>query len=812
MGISKYTRFGLRADKNLSDLPNKNTALGNILDDFVPGKSFAPSDLTVINGLKSTNLFAVDLAPIANTEVLYTPIVAGSNGISTLGVPSPVIPQVTVKDQIQSKKVRLGDPPYRRGGSGPNSFVVPSSALNANAGQLSHGSTITADNIFDTTNAAGNIITTEDYWIDGRFAFSGQLHPTFSDSFGALSWDGWLSNSENRSVRILTNAFFLLEEYVPATTSWVTKKHVSEETFNVTSASAVTDSYTFTVNLSDVLHLCTGMIVTQGSSTFEITEINHSSGAITVQRLTGTASGVTFGSGDSIAISWNIGTDDITFPHYFTGPMLPGETKRIRLTAWYPKPDSFATPKNVTNYSPFKLLFDLADGTTIGDDTPFIWWYKSQQNAPGSTAPTYSFEHFRRNKIDYRNRKTNFYLQNQQPVYMTYEPKTDVDEISKINSSNLPSILPMTWKGDYQFTATTTNLEVGDILLFSGLNTNGHYYLQIYDIQDSYVTVDPHKGNDMNAIMSHYSKSVGDTVSFFVVKPKGLIGLFTETVTSSATSAGAVDSHSGNVFLNTNKDFVDTDIKQNDLIVHFNATTGPERFRRISTEIGGTPGTNVTFDSMPINTNDTSETFAGGLILVYAHRGLSDHSTAAQCAGVFGKEVMNTANAGATQVFLSDVNGITADPSTGDFVQLAGIVPGTNTTRVTAINSPSGNPPYFSITLSAPLAATLPASRTIVFVKNANDPGSDPVTGNKELCVIPLNTAPPFAGTDLGLSTVASHPHLSIGGDFEITGINIKQATSSVVASPGTATADTGLLLKEKTGSSTYKDYWILMD
>ena len=61
MAISKYTRFGLRADRNLSDLTNKSKALANILDDFTPGQTFTPSDLTVINGLKTTNVLVVVL-------------------------------------------------------------------------------------------------------------------------------------------------------------------------------------------------------------------------------------------------------------------------------------------------------------------------------------------------------------------------------------------------------------------------------------------------------------------------------------------------------------------------------------------------------------------------------------------------------------------------------------------------------------------------------------------------------------------------------------------------------------------------------
>ena len=40
------------------------------------------------------------------------------------------------------------------------------------------------------------------------------------------------------------------------------------------------------------------------------------------------------------------------------------------------------------------------------------------------------------------------------------------------------------------------------------------------------------------------------------------------------------------------------------------------------------------------------------------------------------------------------------------------------------------------------------------------NPGSD----NKEFCVIPLNTAPPFEGTDVGLRTPSSNADLLVVG------------------------------------------------
>ena len=69
-----------------------------------------------------------------------------------------------------------------------------------------------------------------------------------------------------------------------------------------------------------------------------------------------------------------------------------------------------------------------------------------------------------------------------------------------------------------------------------------------------------------------------------------------------------------------------------------------------------------------------------------------------------------------------------------------------------------------TITLSASVNSALNAASTLVFIKAANDPGNVVATRNKEFCIIPLNTAPPFAGTALGLATPASNANLEVEG------------------------------------------------
>lgn len=149
-------------------------------------------------------------------------------------------------------------------------------------------------------------------------------------------------------------------------------------------------------------------------------------------------------------------------------------------------------------------------------------------------------------------------------------------------------------------------------------------------------------------------------------------------------------------------------------------------------------------------------TTTDGIAVVYASRGLEDNSTIEECTDVFGKEVAVNASAGTNQITLKDVNGISA----GQFVYFDGSIPydTDNMTVVRSVNT--GNN---TITLEgsddqsdAMLTTLLPIGVTVVFVPptaGTNNNGWDKL--NKEYCIVPLNTAPPWEGTTRGLESPA---------------------------------------------------------
>jgi hypothetical protein len=134
--------------------------------------------------------------------------------------------------------------------------------------------------------------------------------------------------------------------------------------------------------------------------------------------------------------------------------------------------------------------------------------------------------------------------------------------------------------------------------------------------------------------------------------------------------------------------------------------------------------------------------------------------------------------------------------SEGDFVQYEGVITEGTTVATIGING--------VINLDAGIVAALNAAATVVFIKAANKTVYG--TENKEYCVIPLNTAPPFEGTPLGLTTPASNPNLSVRGiTFGTLDITIPPANIiDLASSPLTNNRGDGFF-PIKYGNTTYK-------
>lgn len=194
------------------------------------------------------------------------------------------------------------------------------------------------------------------------------------------------------------------------------------------------------------------------------------------------------------------------------------------------------------------------------------------------------------------------------------------------------------------------------------------------------------------------------------------------------------------------------------------------------------------------STTSQSVSQANGIIICYGSKGLIDRSSVSECTDVFGHEVASSAASGQNIITLKSVEGITP----GDIVHLEGTIPfdANNPTVVGTVNS--GTKQITVVDSSTPtaqdvdLSVEAPPGTTIVFVPASAGPNFDGWgKQNKEYCVTPLNTAPPWAGTNEGLETTNSFPNI-VAKEFRFTDLNFEDVPVNTIedytdSSPTTA-------------------------
>ena len=189
----------------------------------------------------------------------------------------------------------------------------------------------------------------------------------------------------------------------------------------------------------------------------------------------------------------------------------------------------------------------------------------------------------------------------------------------------------------------------------------------------------------------------------------------------------------------------------------------------------------VSVDSATQFTTSVALGFTGTQqIFVYKDVGLTNQTLEVFCTGVFGKETTQYIASG-NQIVLNNVTDIIL----GQVVQYSPYIPdGTTVTNIDAGTN--------TITISQNITNPIVSGATIVFSPSGT-------TQNKETCVIPLNTAPPFSGTPTGLLT-AGNFRLTNG---VLTATNIKINNATVVVAPTTKTLDR--LVNLTIGGTVYK-------
>jgi len=191
---------------------------------------------------------------------------------------------------------------------------------------------------------------------------------------------------------------------------------------------------------------------------------------------------------------------------------------------------------------------------------------------------------------------------------------------------------------------------------------------------------------------------------------------------------------------------------------------------------------NSAFSGLPNNAGNS--VLGSGICAAYAGMGLKDLTASSECGGVYGLEV--AVNSTGNKIY------VTALPSgviTNDIVYFQGSDPSSpvidqssdsTITGSTKIQSTGTDGTGSYIVISTTLNAEIPAGTTVVAVPDTYGTGNAKYL-NREYCVIPLNTAPPFGSTESGLITTTAFKNL-IAREIAFDNMHIEVPSADVVS------------------------------
>ncbi len=672
-------------------------------------------------------------------------------------------------------------------------------------GQDTIPSSVSADTIYSTVvdSAFTNIETTGDFWDDGIFEFQTSIHPNFNDSFGGVQWEGYQDGQFGR-MDWLTTGFFMVEEDVYNDNSWELKKAITSENVypigrlkfaSASNESGVTVTQVELSNVKDYLRIAKDMTLSFLGQDCLVQRVRREYDSTTAKYryfvdldrnidLSSYPTLATIGTyvnptdttnSEFLHFVWQLGvaveTDETV---HITVP-TSGKRRHVRYTVWWPvSNDIYSTAR-------------LEELNRESIELSFNYFYKTNE-ATDFTNAKHSFPFFMENKLGPRSQDSNFSTTVDNTVSIEYTPSLlttdkfyDFNEVDTDSHNIIEELIEVREEGTVTSTTSTSffnefsrpDSEGEWLVVRPSTDPAGANPIKIF----AYQIIE--KQNDGKAaVPDTYRTEIGVALhekhGAMLVSNIGLVGIYKHEAT---TGTGVRDSELSYADykvlpqkLDTGAKSMNRDVSLISLgdIVHIadldfiiNATTSKTHkyaFTVVHIDADNTVHLKKHPSNANVLTNATKGTIQPGIMAVYSSKGLLDKTTETECIGVFGRTVDSDRNQGQTQITL-DHNGI----SIGDFVQLEGAIPANTKVRTVSsgyvlLGSDDGAGGYNIVNTTAPIIA----GQTVVIVKpsaanNQGYPGE-----NKEYCVIPLNTAPPWTGTSDGLATPTAFPNLIV--------------------------------------------------
>lgn len=507
-----------------------------------------------------------------------------------------------------------------------------------------------------------------------------------------------------------------------------------------------------------------------------------------------------------VRFSWDLG-QDLNWGNMAITKPIGNRRRRIRFTVWWP--DRFSDSslysiedkaRDISNTTQKTFLAEGGNSFTAKN------FYTTQNNQDFSQK-RYSFPYFRDSRASVLQQNSDNELKAQYTVKNLYEPVKSVDnvcpfydptsqtygargrvgiitvgvkangemdysDVDIVGASNVQQLIGL----DYAPVVNNTLIEIGDIMISHNDSTGSYHAFKILANEGGSFIVDPD-------YLTHTGQTENTAHSVLIVKNQGLHGIYKYTHDGSNNTITQINQAGSSLSYHVNE------VKKDDFIFKANyddtANIATHTFDGAARKyvpinqlafkletidhedsiLSTTTSANFTVSPHAEASNTdygASLTTTSGILLAYSSKGLNDRSSTAECTDVFGHEVASTANAGDTSLVLKSVEGI----SQGDIVHLDGTIPFSEAdpTVVGVVNSAAK-----SITLvngggaiSGGLTQSAPPGTTVVFVPADAGPANDGwAKKNKEYCVAPLNTAPPWASTADGLETPDAFPNIT---------------------------------------------------
>jgi hypothetical protein len=275
-----------------------------------------------------------------------------------------------------------------------------------------------------------------------------------------------------------------------------------------------------------------------------------------------------------------------------------------------------------------------------------------------------------------------------------YTPKSSIAEITKQNTTITFN------QGNRSATGNFSTTEVGNIIIPTAVTD-----FEIVVKKDTKIKYNNNSSSTVRIINQAWSQSQ-TSYPVSIIDHNGIVDYFVASSTNDVVSIASNDST--------------LRLKKN-MICITEGTTNTS-FVRITEVIS-----NTEFRvSQPLNIQNK-------FVFVYANSGITDNSLDFFCAGVFGQALATESVVNQNTLELVSVSGI----QIGQVVQFDGAID-----ENTTVANITGN----IVTLSKNIVTTIKQGETIVFA-----PAGTSV--NKSICVLPLDTSPPFVGTADGLDT-----------------------------------------------------------